>query len=241
MKKQIMALMVALIAMPSCNKTSSTTSNNTISPAVSKPEFLVNGLTDITFTTFTNFYTTVNVSVQYVDSAQENVSLSYSGFPAGMGIDTTNMSGFPDFTSTLSIIDTGAIPGAYPITLTAVTPSGNVKKYSFNLNINPMPTAFLGKYTKCSFKCSSSDAQYTDSIYTDPSNFKKIWFSNFGNTGNKAYGLISFDSFLDPVLNIPAQTIGGNTYSGSTNLNATLHGMDLVIHTGSSNCVLQMQ
>jgi len=242
MKKYFPLLVLAFALTSSCKKTSST-SNNNVDTTVIKPSFLVNGIEDVTLTSYTNFYTIMNISVQYQDSAQQSVALSYSGFPAGVGVDSgASLSGIPTYTVGLSIIDTGAKPGTYPITITATSTSGSTKKYSFNLNILPMPTVFLGKYTNCISPCTNTGSPYTDSMYADATVGNKIWFANFGNTGANIYGLITFDSFLDPVFTIPAQTINGSTVTGTGNtIDFSGHSLLISIHYGSSACTVRMQ
>lgn len=229
-------LVLLCILFFSCHKTKTTTNNTTIIVAPTQPAFAINGLTDITFTN--NFFTTttLNLTVQYLDSAQENVTLSLSGLPAGLALDTTWISsGIPTFSTRLSLFDTmlagGAVPGSYPLKLTATTLSGKQKVYSFNLKIQPRPTSFLGKYDSCHLYCGAGGT-YSDSVYADPSVANKIWFTNFENTGDHVYALLGSSADLS----IPAQTVNGHNYSGGGSITIP-HYINISL---STSCAINM-
>lgn len=239
MKKTCIIALLASILLSACTKKDYTI-NNTTTIGPSMPSFIVNGLTGITFTNNYATYTTLHLTVQYMDSAQENVTLAISGLPAGIGMDTTwQNTGIPTFSTDLTIFDTlgpGAVPGNYTFTLTATTVSGGKKQFPVNLKVLPMPTKFLGKYNNCRLPCGMSTSVYSDSLYQDATTSNKIWFTNFGNTGSAAYGTIDFDGKMT----IPVQTIGGITYSGTGTINLIMHAFTLNVHAGSTSCSLIM-
>ncbi len=159
-------------------------------------------------------------------------------------MDTTWIhSGIPTFSTTLTVFDTSAasaIPGIYPVTLTATTTSGSVKSYPFNIKIQGMPTGFLGKYNNCTSFCGAGGT-YTDSLYADATQPNKVWFTNFANSGNRVYALIT----TSETLTIPSQTAGGTVYSSFNNSGTTLdltnHQMNLQITENSTICSFRMQ
>jgi hypothetical protein len=239
MKKTFLLLAIASMINASCTKKENTiNSNTTIGP--SNPAFIVNGLSGITFINNYQTYTTLHLSVLYQDSVQENVVLSLTGLPSGIGMDDTwQNSGVPSFNTDLTIFDTlgeGAAPGTYTLTLTATTTSGKKKTYPMNLRVFAMPTTFLGNYNHCRMPCGASNAYYSDSLYADAAVRNKIWFNNFGNTGSRAYGTLGFDG----VMTIPAQTIGGISYSGSGTVNVNTHQLVFNVHAGTASCSITM-
>jgi len=209
MKKPYLFLVLLTCICCSCTKTK-TTNIDAVSP------FVIEGLSDVTMVNDYTMQRLLNVNVQYMNGAQQHVSLSLSPLPAGITIDTTSAtSGIPDFSASYTFYDTtavGAKAGTYPMTLTATTADGQKTTYSFSLIIKPMPTAFLGKYNNCTFNCGSTYAIYTDSLYLDASVPNKVWFANFANTGVSAYGYVQ-TNYLNAYIMIPAQTIAGTTYS----------------------------
>jgi hypothetical protein len=214
--KLFLLIVVTLLSAASCRKPKTTVNNYLLPGNDPKPAFAVNGITDQTLTTDFLSEAAMNITVTYLDSAQENVTLSLSGLPANIVIDTGWVhSGIPTFGTILSIYDTsstsGAQPGIYPVTMTATTSSGKQKFFKFNLRILPMPTSFLGKYTNCSSFCGPT-VNYSDSVYLDATVPNKIWFANYAGSGHAVYGMMTGQGGN---LTIPTQTVGGNTYSGS--------------------------
>ncbi len=178
-------LLIAMVVV-SCTKTKTTTNNYTLPPM--QPAFAINGITDITFT---NNFTTLgdmNLTVQYLDSAQENVTLSLSGLPDKVLTDTGWVhSGVPTYNTVLQLYDTGgAVPGTYPVTIIATTPSGKQKAYTFNLKIQATPTSIFGRYNTCYAYCDST-VTYTDSLYADATVPNKVWFANYAGSGHAIY------------------------------------------------------
>jgi len=233
MKKTCSLLALMVIVLASCTKNT----NNYYSSG-DKPAFIVQGLSDITLINNYQTYTTMSLSIAYQDSAQQSVTLSITGLPSGITLDTTWVKeGLPTFNTYLNIFDTtlaGATPGNYKLAFNVTTASGQVRSYPFTLKVLPAPTAYLGKYTNCTNACAG--ATYTDSVYADPSNANKIWFTNFANTGSHVYGIISFSE-----LTIPSQTVGGITYEGNASISPIYHTLNVNYYTSSgTSCYLEM-
>ena len=229
-------LVVAIIAISACTKTNTTT-NNYIPPANGQPAFAVYGITDQTFVNYFTTNGTMDLTVKYLDSAQERVTLSVSGLPGDVTIDTTWVhSGIPTFSTQLSLYDTSstgaATPGIYPVMVIATTASGKAKEYTFNLTIKPLPSSVLGKYTNCYAYCDST-LHYTDSLYVDAAVPNKIWFTNYAGSGHAVYGLLTGPY---GAITVPAQTIGGTIYTGSGNISLP-HSINISI---SGSCALNM-
>ena len=240
MKKILSLAVVFMIILVSCKK-NGTTNNITIVNTNGIPAFIVNGLTNETMVNYSGAYVYMPITVQYEDSAQEMVTLSVSGLPAGIAMDTSWQSnGYPTFSTNLTLYDTtsaGATPGDYPITLSVTSPSRGTKVFTFKLTIkNPPPcTSTVAKnYTNCQ-NCSSG-GYYTDSVYADATVPNKIWFTNIDNTHNLVYGLLSCTT---GTVTIPSQTVAGNTYSGSGNFYSFYMDISLVVN--SSFCYTYVQ
>jgi hypothetical protein len=232
---RIFFIFLLLLTGAGCTKTQNNTNNFQTTTPPAQPAFEVSGVKDIIFTNWFGVSVTLDLSVIYLDSAQENVSLSLSSLPAGITMDTGwNNNGIPSYTTSLPLFDTsfkGAAPGNYPVTLIATTPSGKQKSYPFTIKVQPVTWGFLGKYNNCFTYC-PFDTAYADSVYVDPVIANKIWFANFSNSGNKIYGIIS----LPATITIPNQTFGGFTYHGQASFSAA-HTMQFDV---SSDCIVIM-
>ena len=237
--KKTLLLLVITASFACCRKRDEVVNNYT-TVGSAQPAFAINGINDVSFINDENYGEQLSLTVQYLDSAQENVTLGVTGLPAGIVYDTTWInSGIPTFSTILSFFDTGACaaPGIYPVRLTATTTSGKTRSYPFNIKVQGMPTEFLGKYNTCSYYCSSASG-YSDSIFADATVRNKVWFSNFGNTGNQIYALIT----PAQTMTIPSQTVGGVTYSSTaTTIQLSNHMISIQVHAGSSLCNLTMR
>src|SRR5580698_5598177 len=105
--KRIAALVLFCLAIAACTKDQNATNNYKITTPPNQPAFEVNGIKDIGFTNWFGVSVTMNISVIYLDSAQQNVALTLSALPAGITMDTAwNNNGFPNFNTTLTLYDT---------------------------------------------------------------------------------------------------------------------------------------
>lgn len=220
--------------MLSCTKP---TVNNYINSGT--PSFTVEGITNLTFINNNTYSASMYLSVQYNDSAQSLVTLSLSGLPSGLTIDTSWVSsGYPTFSTSLVIFDStlaGATPGVYTVNLNATTASGITRSYPFRITVKaatPCTSAVTGKYNLCQ-TCSSS-IYYTDSVYADGNVANKIWFNNFDNTGQKVFGLLTCSN---GTITIPSQTIGSYTFSGSGSFGSMYISMGVIINGSSCSVV----
>jgi hypothetical protein len=237
MKKLFLLFAIAAVGLWACKK------GDTVNVYTgSMPAFIVTGITDVNLQNSGTIEAFLELSVQYEDSTQQQVTLSLSALPAGIALDSTwQKSGYPTFSTSLVFYDTtsaGATPGTYPMTLTATTASGAKKTYTFNIKVKaqtPCTTFFLGKYTNCQDLCVSS-SNYTDSIYNDPTVVNKVWFSNFANSGHAVYGIYNCNS---EVLTIPSQVVNGVTYSGSGDV-FSVHSFNMDIFINGSGCEATM-
>jgi hypothetical protein len=245
MKKTIIFIAIAASAtLSSCNKTT----NNTTGPV--SPAFTLQGIHDVSFvngsTSYYAYYQ-LPVTVAYSDSSQETVTLSLSALPAGITMDTTFIaSGIPTYSTTLTFYDTtqaGAIAGTYPITLTATGSVTGKKTFRFNIKVVAQPsctTGLVGKFFDCYSSCSSTGANYADSVYADPAIVNKIWFTNLFGTGVKLYA--TYNCNTEEVV-IPSQTVGGVNYSGSGSAyysGTRSFNMEIYNSTTSMECEVEM-
>jgi len=234
-----MLFLVCAIAYTSCKK----------SYTQAKPDYVVLGIHTITLVNTggmigTGNTTSLALNINYVaqsNAAQELVTLSVSGLPAGITMDTTWITtGYPSFATTLTLYDTtaaGATAGTYTVTLTVTGASTGKKTFPFTIKIsNPPPctSTIVGKYLNCYSLCTG--LSFTDSVYNDATTPNKIWFVNFNNTGSAAYGLLNCSTMQ---LTIPSQTIGGITYYAN-NMTAYAHSIYGYVYKGSTSCNLNM-
>ncbi len=245
MKRTFLFMCLAVIAMGSCKKKSD---NTTVTPVVPVlPTYTVDGIHDIVMSPsdMSMAILTMPITVQFQDSFQKQVTLSLSGVPAGIAIDTTwSTTGYPTFSTMLTFYDTATISaavGTYPLTLTATGAAGT-KTFTFNLKVLPANSCadyIPGAYSSCSRSCISGPG-YADSIYEDFSVKNKFWITNFYKTGQSAY---VYYNCLTHMLYMPAQAINGVTYfgtgtaSGSTSTN---HHVVLNLSVGGTSCNVYM-
>jgi len=211
------------------------------------PAFIVNGITDVTLINGTSYHFSMPLTVQYNDSAQETVTLSVSGLPAGFTMDTTWVHrGIPTYNTALSVSDTllaGYTPGTYPVIITATGSQTGTKTYQFNINVvSPASCAsssnVLGTFTHC-YACGGN--QYTDNVTADPDITNKIWFANVYGTGVKLFGYYDCNT---SILTFPYQTVGSTSYfgSGNSSLSAGLVRANITLYTSAgTNCTINMQ
>ena len=178
MKKIFCSALLLLAVGTGCTKKDNVvTNNNTVKPSVEP--FVINGLTNFTLTNDFLTYQAETLNVQYMDSAQELVTLDVSGFPAGISFDSSQFqsSGYPSFSTILTVLDTfaeGIAPGTYPITLRATTASGKARSYTINLKVLPVPSIFTGLYDSCTYSYVGTPVTFRDSIYFDGSIRNKV-------------------------------------------------------------------
>jgi hypothetical protein len=236
--KSWLLMLLCLIALlsASCKKTKESTIVNNI--GTGKPTFALNGISDMLLINNSPYNSTITrqLTVQYLDSAQQAVTLSLSPLPEGVILDSTNWtaSGIPTFDTYFILHDTtaaGAVPGAYPMVITATPSSGEARHYEFTLRIQGHATDFLRKFESCTANCLLGQ-QYSDIFFADPVVRNKIWFANFRNSGSQVYALLTGTGYL----NFPTQTFGSDTLNradgslGSTvtsiNINAVINHQD---------------
>jgi hypothetical protein len=175
------------------------------------------------------------------ESIHEQVKLSISGLPQNLYYDTSwKHSGYPPYHAKLFVHgDPGALvqPGTYFVNVLATSEHNVTKTYRFSIKIPYPPSCtgkLLGKYYNCHTYC--TDQAYEDSVYADPVVINKIWFTNFNNTGQQAYGV--FDCYTN-ALTIPQQLIGKTIYSGGY-LIMYEHRLNIPINLGDQQCVIDM-
>ncbi len=234
MKKIIILISACAIAFAACKKS--------YTPA--KPDYVIDGIHDISLVNNGSSYISVPFTVTYVEesnAAQELVTLSLSGLPAGITIDPNWIkTGYPTFSTAFSLYDTtaaGAVSGTYPLTLTATGASTGKRTFTINLNLTDPPACtagLVGKYNNCYNSCSGT--YYKDSVYADPAVHNKLWFTNLNNTGATVYGTLNCSTMY---ITIPSQTVGGVTYH-SNSMNAYSHYISGYIYAGTSSCSMTM-
>jgi hypothetical protein len=240
MKKLSILFLLIFIAFSSCQKTDNSAISN------EPTNYRVQNITDVIMGNGTTGPTMASLqySVALVGSIQETVSLSLSGLPAGVYIDTANYyrtatTGIPPFSCTITLVNYNAVAGTYPIKLMCNGTVTGQKYYTFNLVVEPTPpcNASLSKtYYSCINYCLGS-TYYTDVVTADASIGTRIHFSNFANSGQSIYADLNCSS---GTLTIPAQTVGSATYTGSGRFYTSGY-MSINFNNGTSACSMVMQ
>jgi hypothetical protein len=204
MKKAYFLLALVCVSFFSCTKKNSDTANQ-------PKTYIVQGITDITLLPNNSAY--MGLTVQYVGPVQEHVALSFEGVPSGILIDSqSNLSGIPTFTSQVTFTDNGSVPrGTYKAKLICNGSVSGQKSYDFSIRVLSCVDEVSGFFTHCTSFCSASGS-YTDSVGVDSSTASRIVFSNFSGNGISIYADLACGGSS---LTIPAQSVGGKTYTGS--------------------------
>ena len=211
-------------------------------PAIT-PDYGIYGLHDISIVNSPSEIVTTPISVKYENTGaapDEVIGIKVSGLPANIAVDTGALKASrTPFSTSLDFYDTsgGAIPGVYIITLTTEGTISNTKTYRIRLTITdppPCTSGITGRYHYC--YSYYTGVSYTDSVYNDPSEVNKVWFTNFNNTGVAAYGLLNcYTMYLD----IPAQVIKGVTYQGG-NVCKDNQVLSLNVYAGTTGFAISM-
>jgi|GEM_PF-1554404 len=222
MKKNLLLLFLLSVSIFSCSKKSS-----------SGPNYQISGVQDVTLqnkgTATPSNYQMLSLAIAPKNSTsdQETVTLTITGLPDGIvmnaitssstGTITSTTNGTVPFATVLTFYDTttlGAPAGVYPITVTCDGSKSGNTNYKFNMTILAGPaiaTSLAATYAHCDLHVISGtmpSASYVDVVTVDPSYNNKIWFSNFYNTGQKIYGVVTEVSG-QTFVNIPNQTVNG--------------------------------
>ena len=239
MKRLSLIVILVFVAFSACQKDNSVTSNE---PTTYK----VQGITDVILG---DGITAPNVSSKYYTVAlngniQETVSLSVSGLPSGVYIDTTYRvptTGIPTFYTRMTIRNKGAAPGTYPVKLLCNGSVTGQKYYTFNIIIRPTPPcnqAFVKTYIHCQNACASG-GYYTESITADGTLPNRIYFSNFGGYGSGAYVIYADLDCTRGTINLPTQSLYGQTISGTGSFTAGRITINFTY--GIANCNVYIQ
>lgn len=211
MKKSYVALAAFALAagLSSCSKSDS---NDTL-----PTNYKIDGIHDLTVQPQVSPSGYMNLNISYVGTVQERVELSLEGVPTGCGGVISVTGGYPAFATSVTLNDTSADPGTYPIKLVCQGSKTGKKSYDFNLVVKPEPdygAAFLGTYPNSSNSCNYGFT-YTTTV-TASNKVNKINLNNFDNNGGTIYANITYNG---QYISIPAQTINGITYSANTYMN----------------------
>lgn len=209
MKKLLLAILALPLVIASCKKSDSTSE-------IYKPSYHVDGISDrIIQKNITGLPTTVTqyLTITYENQEQERVTLSLENLPAGLTAKFTPATGFPTFSTQLTLIDSGVATGEYTLNLIATGASSGKKTFPFNLSVLPVPDCsnqIIGAGYISQLSCGAGTfMQNVTSVSGSPG---RVNFSNFDNTGAQVYGLINCTSNQ---INIPTQSVNGATYNGS--------------------------
>lgn len=239
MKK--LSLLIALVAVifGGCTK-------NYYGDEFSNPSYRVDGITDFTVSENQPAYN-MNLQVAYMNGEQENVKVSLEGLPTGLYANIVRPSGVPTFSSYITFYDSSAAPGTYNVKLVTTGSVSGRKTFPITVTVNPVVDCrneLAGSYGANSF-CTSGPNPFVVEISSSTSVSKRIVFDNFENSGVQIYGTVNCSA---QSIQVPSQTIGGITYSGSGsfyksssgNMSVYVYYTRTVVGGGSSTCSVNM-
>ena len=170
----------------------------------------VNGITDVSL--LVNDETQLNVEILYVNSEQERVTLALENIPSGITGSISNKAGIPSFNTTLNFKNTSAAPGLYPVTLVATGEKSGRHAYTFNVRVVGCTEALVRTYFVTDNCTGGSYVSNIEAVSGQPG---KIRILNFGNMGINITADVNCFSSGFGQIDIPEQTIGSSTYTGS--------------------------
>ena len=225
--KKLFAMLLAATLFWGCSKT-------TVTDTAS---FIVNGIHDVTLTNNVVSTVALPLNIQNQNSAQETVTLAVSGLPNNVVVQSGFVSsGIPTYATVLTLVDNVAVPGVYPITLTATGSVSGAKTYSFNLTVNAetdCSSQITGNYINSVVTSSTSgSSNYTDNVTSDGTVVNKVWFSNFLGSnlrtldGKYVYGIYNCGN---NTISIPYQEVYWN---GDVNYPYHIAGNGTTVTTG---------
>lgn len=215
MNKPILAVTALALAasFSSCSKGGSDPSSGS---STRKTSYKVNGLTDVSVQNNPDSNTSVTtLTITDTLKSAQKVSLSLEGLPNGCGGNLSITSGYPTYTTVLTIVDTNATPGVYPIKLNCNGDVSGKTTYTINMTVRPdhdFANDFVGMVSASYRIFSGTNYNTYSENTTHGDRANRIVFHNFLDEGAQIY------ADLDPAgqyLTIPAQTINGITYENT--------------------------
>ncbi len=172
------------VSLFSCSKETDTTP--TPEPELNsepKSEFLVHGVSDVTFDNWVG--AAMGLSVEYVSGAQKTATISLGEMPAGVTYEIRPESGTPTFGSSVLFKTTGESIGTHAANLT-VSNGSVTKDYNFNIHLGDTKCndGFTGYYDELYMYCFGpiirfvSVEQYSENPNRVSLSFKSSWDSD---------------------------------------------------------------
>ncbi len=235
----LLALLLSAAFYAGCNRDDETI---VVVPATDTAfNFRVNGITDVSL--FPGQSAGSYLYVELISGEQETVRLALTGVPSGVDLQMDPVSGIPSFASELYFnASPSAVPGTYPLTLTATSETKGAKTFRFNLIIKEFPNCdslFGGAFT-VSDGCSSGSPYPVNISLNSSSSPSSCVVTNFKAGGTvtipqlNAYIDCQNRSFYVPSQQVGSVTIYGSGYlsGGSINFNYSYYSSS----GGSSSC-----
>lgn len=176
--------------------------------------YRLEGLSNISLSSANNNSSSFVLTFNQEGNIHENVSLSFTGLPAGVTIDDNYAkTGKPNFSSYITFRNNGtAISGTYPIVLHCTGSVSGERTFSFTLSVSQTSTTnsdcgrdLAGLWTNCDItwndKKGNTYTANTTYIVTYDENTQKIMLANY-TWGDFIYGYMNCDN---DSLTIPIQ------------------------------------
>lgn len=141
--------------------------------------------------------------------AEDPVTISLAGLPAGIKVATDTFTGVPTYTVHFILKDSNMAYGTYPVTLNCYTPTMGARAYNFNINVIPPDCGVsLGGTLSGSNVCSARSYNYTSTVTSGGVN--KIVVNNFGGYGTNVNVVVNLDC-INNTIRIDSLNYGNNT------------------------------
>ena len=141
--------------------------------------------------------------------AEDPVTISLAGLPAGIKVATDTFTGVPTYTVHFILKDSNMAYGTYPVTLNAYTGTMGSRAYNFNIIVIPPDCglSLLGTL-RGSNVCTSRNYTYTSTVTSGGNN--KIIVNNFGGYGTNVNVTVNLDCTKNTI-KIDSLNYGNNT------------------------------
>ena len=219
MRKVLFAAGLLALGFSSCTK-----EQTIINTEPAKPPYRVSGLSDVTVSR-NPFYGSsllgqLNFGVHYEYGDQKRVMLHLENLPAGIKDSFSVRSGYPDFSTSVTLYDRGVATGTYAAKLVAHAAGDSVKMdYPFNITVQGDTSCtgyFAGKTLKANSSCSGTTTpEYTASISQTNTGSDTLVIRNYKNNGTDLKVVINCRI---QIVSVPDQIISNNLVLGSGQL-----------------------
>jgi hypothetical protein len=188
--------LIFLFVLPVCIGISLSSCNKSDKDTVYVEPYVVKGISDLQWkkNAFGQGGAMMSITMEYLNSAQEYLTLSLEGVPQGVGYTITPSSGYAPFSATIYLTDTAAAPGTYNLVLKSKGATTGEKAFNIKLTILGAPSIFegiTGQYLSSYSSCFGSSSNVIHTITRKSPTSDTIVINNFMNTGTNLNAIVT--------------------------------------------------